>query len=340
MESNFDQILIEFNLSGPFEVTKAPFGLINKTFFVRAKEGDFVLQELHRIVGKETCLDAKTVTDFIRAQQDTKTVTDFARSQGISVPEFLASRSGQAWTNYQGTLWRVMKRLPGISMDTINSSNQAYSAGRLTGEFHSALKNFDYRCQGSIPHFHDTRYIFEQFKDIVERPLNMGLASDLGKEIETVLIEVPKQLLPTHLPRQIIHGDLKISNYLFEKENATALLDFDTCISRSPLIDLGDALRSWCNTVGEDNEVASFNKDIYAAARMGYTETASLSEEERELIPQAFRLLVIEQAMRFLKDYFEDNYYAWNPEKFESRRQHNLVRTRGQLSLFEQIAGL
>lgn len=58
----------------------------------------------------------------------------------------------------------------------------------------------------------------------------------------------------------------------------------------------------------------------------------------RALIPQAFRLLAIELAMRFLKDYFEDSYFGWNAEKFVSRSEHNLVRARGQMGLYRQLS--
>ncbi len=327
-DKKFKTILTQFNLKPPFEIQAASSGLINKTFFVKADGVDFVLQELHHIVRPETCLDAREITNY-------------ARSKGISVPEYVNSNDGNPFVTAEGVLWRLMKRLPGHSIDTITRPEQAHSAGRLIGLFHTALRTSDYQCRGSIHHFHDTPYIFDQFKMTIKRPEFAELLTGVKKEVDTVLLEVPKQLLPDGLPRQIVHGDLKISNFLFDgPTTAAALLDFDTGMNHSPLIDIGDALRSWCNTAGEDTEKATFNRDIYLSGRMGYTETATLSDEERGLIPQAFRLLVIEQAMRFLKDYFEDNYYGWNPAKFSSRREHNLVRCRGQLSLFEQIKTL
>ena len=321
---NVDVIATEFGLTGPVTVEPAPSGLIHKTFFVNAADGEFVLQQLHEIVRPETCEDAAVITKY-------------ARERAVPVPEFLLTRDGRPWYRAEhGSLWRAMKRLPGESRDAVRSPDEAHSAAALLGQFHAVVKTCAYECRGAIPHFHDTPYIFEQFKKVVAVHEGSELLARVRDDAAFVLQEVPKQLLPSTLPRQIVHGDLKISNFLFEGPAATALLDFDTCMNHTPLVDIGDALRSWCNAAGEDGE-AAFDRAIYDAAVEGYCSRAALSEEERALIPQAFRLLTIELAMRFLKDYFDDVYFGWNAEKFSSRREHNLARTRGQLGLYRAI---
>lgn len=327
----------QFGIVVPVTVEPAPSGLIHKTFFVKAADGKFVLQQLHTVVRPETCEDAKIITDYAREQSLTGRA---GAGPDVLVPEFLVTQDGKPWYRAEdGSLWRAMKRLPGESHDTVRSPDEAASAAALLGQFHSALKDCVYECHGAIPHFHDTPYIFEQFKQVVAAHDGSELLARVQDDVAFVLLEVPKQFLPTALPRQIVHGDLKISNFLFDNSRATALLDFDTCMNHTPLVDIGDALRSWCNATGEDAE-ASFDRAIYDAAVEGYLSCAALLQEERKRIPQAFRLLTIELAMRFLKDYFEDSYFGWNAEKFASRREHNLVRARGQLSLYRQLASL
>lgn len=321
------KIVEQFGLTGPFAVESAPSGLIHKTFFVKATEGDFVLQQLHAIVRQETCEDAKIITDY-------------ARERGVPVPEFLVTRDGKPWHRAEdGSLWRAMNRLPGESHATVRSPDEAYSAAALLGRFHVVLKDCEYECRGAIPHFHDTPHIFEQFRQVAAAHKDSEIFARVRDDVAFVSQEAPKQFLPTTLPRQIVHGDLKISNFLFEDSRATALLDFDTCMNHTPLVDIGDALRSWCNSAGEDAE-AAFGRPVYDAAVDGYLSRAMLSPDERALIPQAFRLITIELAMRFLKDYFEDSYFGWNAEKFASRREHNLARARGQISLYRQILSL
>ncbi len=321
---NITQISEQFSIAGPMTVEPVPSGLIHKTFFVHGATGDFVVQQLHVIVRPETCEDAQVITAY-------------ARERDVPVPEFLLTRNGKPWYRADdGSLWRAMKRLPGESHTTVRSPDAAHSAAALLGQFHVAMKDSAYECRGAIPHFHDTPYIFEQFKQVAAAHEGSEIFARVKNEVAYLLEEVPKQFLLPTLPRQIVHGDPKVSNFLYNDARATALLDFDTCMDHTPLVDIGDALRSWCNSAGEDAE-AVFDRAIYDAVVEGYLAHAALSDKERALIPQAFRLITIELAMRFLKDYFEDSYFGWNAEKFSSRREHNLVRARGQLGLYRRV---
>src|SRR5690606_30561490 len=87
----------------------------------------------------------------------------------------------------------------------------------------------------------------------------------------------------------VVHGDLKISNLLFDdaRAEAHALVDLDT-VGRMPLWqELGDAWRSWCNPGGEDQAAARFDLALFAAALDGWLGALSaplLAEERRALV--------------------------------------------------------
>lgn len=322
-----EAVLTTFGLTDPDIVIKNKAGLINKTYFVMNAEGDTrILQKLHSVVRPETCEDAYAIATY-------------ARAGGISVPEFLLTAEGKTWFLCEGGLWRCMKSLSGHGKKIL-TPEAAESAAALVGQFHTVMANSDYICRGSIPHFHDSPYIFKHAVAVFDKEKETALGKAVQNEIHFYTTELSKQLLPEALKKQIVHGDLKISNFLFKGGSVTALLDFDTCMNHTPLVDIGDALRSWCNTADEGNEIANFDRAIYDVAIRGYLSTASLSPKEQTLIPQAFRLMTLECGIRFLKDYFEDTYFGWNKKKFPSRRAHNLARARGQMSLFKQIETL
>lgn len=323
-----EEIAAQFGLSLPLTTTSAPSGLIHQTFFVNTKEGDFVFQRLRQIIKQETCEDARAITDY-------------AREHGVIVPEFLVTKEGKPWYRApDNSLWRVMSRLPGSSHPKVQSAEEAYAVSQFLGRFHASLAQFFYECSGAIPHFHDTPYIFEQFKKTVGAYKETPLFVSVSSEVAYILERAPKEFLPSDLHRQIVHGDLKISNFLFDNRIVTGLIDFDTCMNHTRLVDIGDALRSWCNREGEDAEEPVFDRTFYNAAVEGYRSSTILTERERQLIPQAFRLITIELAMRFLQDYFEDSYFGWDAAHFETRREHNLVRARNQIELHRQIIQL
>src|SRR3989344_2863232 len=322
-----EAVLKIFGLTDPDMVIKNEAGLIHKTYFVMNPKGETrILQRLHSVVHSETCEDAHIITEY-------------ARTRGVPVPEFMLTKEGKPWFLCEGSLWRCMKSMPGHGKKIL-TPDAAESAAALVGQFHAVMAESGYICRVAIPHFHDAPYIFKQCLEIFDKEKGSALFGVVAKEVEQYCALLPKQFLPDDLPQQLVHGDLKISNFLFRGSRATALLDFDTCMTHTPLVDIGDALRSWCNSAGEDTEYAVFDKKIYTAVMRGYLSTASFSSAECGLVPQAFRLIALECGIRFLKDYFEDAYFGWNQKKFASRREHNLARVRGQLNLYEQIKGL
>ena len=60
--------------------------------------------------------------------------------------------------------------------------------------------------------------------------------------------------------------------------------------------------------------------------------------DEKIAIVVGLETVCIELAARFTVDMFEDRYFGWDPSRFASRREHNLVRARGQLALGRQVA--
>jgi len=163
----------------------------------------------------------------------------------------------------------------------------------------------------------------------------IGAAVEVGHAILAAAGNLPTL---TGLPLHHSHGDLKISNLLFNTvapPRGVALVDLDT-LGRQPLaFELGDAMRSWCNPRGEDTGAIELDLGIFAAAIGGWTEVAGglASAAERRSIVDGLETVCVELAARFALDVFEDRYFGWDPARFPSRRAHNLVRARGQLAL-------
>jgi aminoglycoside phosphotransferase (APT) family kinase protein len=148
-----------------------------------------------------------------------------------------------------------------------------------------------------------------------------------------------KDLAPLpDLPLRLAHGDLKVSNILFDRNRGKALVDLDT-LARLPLaIELGDALRSWCNPAAEDTTETTFDLSLARAALGGYFEVATFAtEQERRSIAQGTLTISLELAARFCADALEERYFGWNPARFASRSEHNLVRGIGQLNVFKSL---
>jgi Ser/Thr protein kinase RdoA (MazF antagonist) len=138
---------------------------------------------------------------------------------------------------------------------------------------------------------------------------------------------------PRDLPTRVIHGDLKISNIRFAGDRAVALIDLDTWQKGTLDVELGDAMRSWCNRSGEDDEEATIDVDVFAAAMQGYAEGAPrfATDPEWSGLAPGLERIALELAMRFARDALEESYFGFDASI--GRGEHNLLRAKGQLAL-------
>ena len=99
-------------------------------------------------------------------------------------------------------------------------------------------------------------------------------------------------------------------------------------------VELGDAMRSWCNPAGEDATETRFSVELFSAAIDGYAGVAGnwVTEAEWRAIAPATGLIQVELAARFCADALNESYFAWDPDRYPTRTEHNRVRACGQLA--------
>ncbi len=309
----FENILSQFSLPKVLDVKPVGSGLINVTYKVTTENGDYVLQKLHSVIP-----DA--------AAEDMQVVTSFLATHGLYVPVLTLSNSGEPFVRSDdGSRWRVYPWIAGRVVDAVENEIMAHSAGSLIRDLHHLFSTLDYKPTGSIPHFHDTAFILEELREergkLKEESL-IAIADDILRTLPSVII--------SDGPTQIIHGDLKISNILFDdSDTAIGIIDFDTLLVHHTEIDLGDALRSWCNKTGEDDPRAVFDMGIFNAVADGYYAEGRTAETDARLLRGA-KQIALELSARFLVDVVRDNYFGFDATKYATRRDANIARAIGQ----------
>ena len=140
------------------------------------------------------------------------------------------------------------------------------------------------------------------------------------------------------LPLRITHNDTKFNNVLLDKnDEVQCVIDLDTVMPGYVAYDFGDAIRTIINSAAEDEKDLSkvvLNIPLYQAYTEGYLFEAQdfLTEKEIESLFYGVLLLPYMQAVRFLTDYLEgDKYYKIH------YIDHNLVRTRAQIKLVQEL---
>jgi Ser/Thr protein kinase RdoA (MazF antagonist) len=322
-------VLDAFELIGE-SLVRATSGLINPTWYARSiRGGDVVLQRVNPIFPPAVNLDIAAVTEHLARK-------------GHVTPRLVPNPRGGLWFEHEGLIWRLLTRIPGICRDALESPEQAREAGRVLAVFHRAVDDLDYAFQNARLGVHDTVRHIEGLRDaLVEHATHRDIAA-IRPLAESVLA-LAAQLPP--LPRtrdRIVHGDPKISNLMFapDGEHALCFIDLDT-LARMPIgLELGDALRSWCNPATEDATDARFVQAFFEAAVEGYAAAAPgfLTEGEWRSIPLGTLTITIELAARFCADALRERYFGWDAGRYASASAHNRARTRGQLHIATQVA--
>ena len=218
-------------------------------------------------------------------------------------------------------------------------------SGRAFGKFMRQLQDFDAsRLVESIPHFHDTAYRMDTFFSVVEQD-PVGRVKDAEKEIAVIRENrefagtLCRQIDRGELPLRVTHNDTKTNNILFDRDTLDPLvvIDLDTCMPGLACYDFGDTIRFGACTTEEDEKDTSKMKldlDLFRAYTEGYLSEAQsfLTDAEVDSLATGAAVITLELSSRFLADYLTgDKYFRIDyPE-------HNLVRAKAQLALFQDM---
>lgn len=319
-----DAILAHYDI-GPVErVTRVRTGLMHGTWSVDTADRRFTLQRLHHMLSTPEIIG------------DYAAVTGHLAEKGVLAPRLVRTRGGDPVVEDGERWWRLATWVDGEVRQKVKTPIEAEAGARALGRFHRVMADIDHQFGSQHP-LHDTAAHLERLRTAVADPANAEPLDAIRPEVDRVLDILPRLVLPTDLPQRVVHGDPKISNVLFEGDRAIGLIDLDTCMRHTVLVDLGDAVRSWCRD-GHEDEEQRFHIDRFEAILRGYAaEGPALDVRERALLPGAGPLITLELACRFLWDALTDHYFAWDAERYPSRRAHNTARARGMLFLADDM---
>lgn len=313
-------------------------GLINLTLRVESSRGAFVLQRLHPIFRAELHLDIDAITGALA-------------EAGLATPRLVRTRSGALWVELEEPparpdeppgrgIWRLQTALPGRTVHRVERPALAAEAGALLGRFHRALESCEHQFRFTRQAHGLTRHRGALAATIAAHP-DHRLAEAVRPLAEALFAFVDRRSDLGGLPLRVTHGDPKISNVLFHgpEDRALAWVDLDTLGRLTLPVELGDALRSWCNPQGEDGVEPRLDLGLLEAALSGYArETAGfLTAAERALIVEGVAVIAAELACRFAADALAESYFGWDASRHPGRGEHNLHRARAQLALAESV---
>ena len=260
-------------------------GLINDTYCVDER---LVLQRINSQVFTNP---ESLVTNFLKVYEHIRDL----------VPKLVPTVTGEfCYEDNSGYFWKCMVYHPSRNFQTL-PDEMVYAAGRAFGLFLRRLSNCHARLQPVIPNFHR----FDHYLDVLE------IAVDGSEEhVDRKLVDKCREIVNTKTQTgelQIIHGDCKINNLLFDlhSEEVVRIVDADTLMWGYPAWDFGDLVRS----IATGRERSMRLKQRLLSVCQGFFEQFPVSKEDAEQYAYAPIYMSMMLGVRFLTDHILGDRY-------------------------------
>lgn len=324
--------------------TQIEQGHINRTYMTVVREGGETLRYIHQHINTTVFPNAPEMMKNIR-----RVINHLAekRPNYSGNLHLIPSQDGlDYYLDDDGHYWRCYKYVEGsTSFDIVPNPDIAYQAALTFGTFLNDLSDLSpSEFHITIPDFHNTLFRLSQFDRALANPVDrrVELAQEeiefiqshreLAGKLMAVIQEYPEAI-------RVTHNDTKVNNVLFSEETLTGLtvIDLDTVMPGTALFDIGDLIRTACNTAAEDERDLSkvvFDESKFAAIIRGFAETTgkSLHPAEWDAMPYCGAVITLTIGIRFLTDFLNgDTYFRTH------RPNQNLDRARTQIHLVKQM---
>ena len=318
------QVIDQYSLQEIVKIDQISVGLIHQTYLLSTEQGpSYVLQGLHHKLSSDEILS------------DYEAVTEHLAREVYGGPRLIKTLLGMRYAEGDEQRWRLSTFVPGETFVEVGSTLTAQIGGRALAEFHRVMSTIEYTFKSTHPG-HDTQGHLDRLIETSRRSEYQEQWAEISELGNQVIRALSMSLFPSELRKQVVHGDPKISNLRFN-EGRAVMIDLDTCNLHTRLVDLGDAVRSWCHRP-KAPKGQRFCVDTWKSMMKGYLEQAApLDELELDWLPKSGYVITLELASRFARDYLENDYFAFDAERFISRRAHNRHRLEMMWGLAEEM---
>ena len=316
-------------------------GLINKTYIIEyldnGKKSKFILQCLSDIFESYEIVNMnhKLITDHI--EKKIKKNHFYFDNYRWEIPSLIRCSSNKLFAfPFDSDFWRAMVYIDDThSFDILEDKIMAYQTGIGLAKFHAACSDLEVKkLKNNIKDFHNTQYYIDKFNISFKNYNFIKLDDNVNKRVQKLMFSLSNHIIYVEfilgclsrkkIDLSVIHGDPKLSNFLFDIQYkyVVSLIDLDTVSSGYLLTDLADCIRSISNLAGEVPEnIDNVFFDICSCEYFlkGYFSIANKKSNYRfGCLPEFIYIIIIELTIRFLNDflqsnkYFKVNYYTQN----------------------------
>ncbi len=343
-------VLEKFEIYGDL-ISAEPFGdgHINDTYVVTYNQSEqkvrYILRKINKYVFKLPELIVENtvyITNHIQSKMNAEEEKDVSRK----VLSLIKAKDGtHSYIDENKDYWCVIPFIErAYTVNKVETTKQAYEGAKAYGRFQRYLFDIDIqKCHITIKNFHNIsdriNVLDEELKSNSTNRMKEASAEISTFEKFKYIDELFQKFLQDNIPLRITHNDTKINNVMLNKKDDKGLcvVDLDTIMPGYIMNDFGDMVRSFVSPISEDEtdiENIKVRLPIFRAIAEGYLSELKnhLTEKEISNLVLGAKIIVYEQAVRYLTDYLKgDVYYKTHYEN------QNLIRAKNQFKLLEEI---
>jgi Ser/Thr protein kinase RdoA (MazF antagonist) len=316
--SDIDQVLRAYGISEVNSAEKISGGKINSTWLIKENGQRYILQRIHSDFRPEMIDDCAYVLDRLR-------------ENGWDVSRILPTETDEFHHSLDGT-WRLSTFIESDEQLPPLSTSLMYECGKLLARLHFSLSNIQRTVPAPLPHYRDTPFHIDYLKQVLTS-LSGEAHSLAEKTIKAFDAQAPQGSSVAH---QLIHGDPKINNILFRNKLPHTYIDWDALMTASPLVDLGDFVRSLTKEHSEENIdalIASFCQGYYDTNRLNF----STFDNFFAATLNAAKIIALENTARYLYDIVDQSFWEWDTSKYDSQEEAMLDQANKTWRIFESL---
>ena len=254
-DADLQAFLADYELGSLEGITGISAGTENSNFFLDTARGRFVLTLFER-------LPATEIPYYLHA-------TEWLSQHGIPCPAPVHTRRGEILGTLCGKPAAIVQRLPGQSIEGRPPREGEIAAlGQLLARMHLAGQGF--------PEEHPNPAGLHWCQEVGRRLIPK--LSPAERELLVDEREAQKQWPRDKLPGGVIHADLFPDNVLFENEEITGTIDYDSAGDDAWLYDLAVVANSWCS-----HPDGSLDKGLAAVLWQAYESVRPFERREHGL---------------------------------------------------------
>lgn len=199
---------------------------------------------------------------------------------GIPVPEIIPLTNGEEYFVQNDKMYMLTTKLKGKNIVNVNQCDEKwfFNFGTILARLHIAFSE----CEKIISYWNNS--LLEEMNGWVSRNLNQFRPEYLDQnEAKKAISELSRVYY--ELPKQLIHRDVHLGNFLFDNQNFSGYIDFDISQSNIRIFDVCYFLLGIL--LEEDNNRVEA-KRWYIIVRQvieGYDSLMMLSHIEKQAIP-------------------------------------------------------